>query len=136
MASMNKVFLIGNLGKDPETRQAGGNTVCNFSVATSEKWTKDGQTNERTEWHRIQAWGKLAEVCAQYLKKGSQVCVEGKIQTREYEKDGEKRYATEIVAANVTFLGGREGGSGGAQRSSGGSSSRSQASSGNDDIPF
>lgn len=110
--SVNKVILIGRLGRDPEVRYtAGGNPVANFSVATDEKWTdKQGQRQERTEWHKIVAWGKLAEICGEYLAKGRQVYVEGKIQTRQWDdRDGNKRYTTEVVAQQVTFLGGKNG---------------------------
>lgn len=110
MSGVNKVIIVGNLGKDPEVKAVGQNTVANFSLATSESYTKDGQKQEKTEWHKIVAWGKLAELAGQYLKKGRQVYVEGKLQTREYEKDGQKRYSTEIVANNITFLGGGSGG--------------------------
>lgn len=107
MASFNKAIISGNLGKDPETRAtAGGQSVCNFTIATSEQWTKDGQKQERTEWHRIVVWGKQAEHCAKYLKKGAAALVEGKIQTREWEdKNGGKKFTTEIVADRVVFLG-------------------------------
>lgn len=101
MSGVNKVFIVGHVGKDPESRAAGESTKCQFSVATSEK-VKD---QERTEWHRVVTWGKQAELCAKYVAKGSLVAVDGKIQTREYEKDGQKRYVTEIIANNVTFLG-------------------------------
>jgi len=110
VSGVNKVIIVGNLGKDPEVKAVGQNTVANFSLATSESYTKDGQKQEKTEWHKIVAWGKLAELAGQYLKKGRQVYVEGKLQTREYEKDGQKRYSTEIVANNITFLGGGSGG--------------------------
>lgn len=109
MASVNKVILVGNLGNDPELRNtSGGNPVCNFNVATNEVWTgKDGQKNERTEWHKIVVWGKQAENCEQYLKKGRQVYVEGKNQTRSWEdNDGVKRYVTEVIARQVVFLSG------------------------------
>lgn len=111
MASVNKVFVIGNLGRDPEVRFTdGGQAVCNFSVATTDVWNdKSGQKQERTEWHRIVAWGKTAELCGEYLKKGRQVHVEGRLQTREWEKDGAKRTTTEIIASHVTFLGGKQG---------------------------
>ena len=111
MASINKVFLIGNLGKDPELRQAGSSSVCNFSIATTEVWNskQTGERQERTEWHRIVVWGKSADHCGQYLKKGRSCHVEGKLQTRDWEdKEGNTRYTTEIVADRVTFLGGRE----------------------------
>ena len=111
MAGINKVMLIGNLGKDPETRYTqDGTCVTSFSVATSDEW-KDkisGAKKERTEWHRIVAWRKLGEICGEYLSKGKQVYVEGKLQTRSWEKDGVTRYTTEIVASDVTFLGGKE----------------------------
>jgi single-strand DNA-binding protein len=112
MASLNKVMLIGNLGKDPEVRYTqGGQPVANFTLATNESWTdKQGQKQERTEWHRIVVWGKAAELCGEYLSKGRQVYVEGKLQTREWtNKEGQKQYSTEIVASpvgGVVFLGG------------------------------
>lgn len=115
MASVNKAIIIGNLGKNPEVRfTQSGQPVCNFTVATNERWTdKGGQTQERTEWHRIVVWGKQAEHCGQYLTKGRSVYVEGRIQTREWQdKDGKKNYTTEIVATNVTFLGGKGEGAG------------------------
>jgi single-strand DNA-binding protein len=112
MAGVNKVIVVGNLGQDPEVRyMPDGTAVTNFSVATSETW-KDkntGEKKERTEWHRIVAWRQLGELCGKYLSKGRQVYVEGKLQTRSWEKDGVTRYATEIVANEVQFLGGREG---------------------------
>lgn len=106
MSSVNKVILVGRLGADPEIRNANnGKEVCNFSMATSERWIKEGQDQEKTEWHRVVVWGKLAEICAKYLHKGSQCYVEGKIQTRSWENDlGEKQYSTEIVALSVQFL--------------------------------
>jgi single-strand DNA-binding protein len=109
MSSVNRVIILGRLGKDPEVRfTQGGQAVCNFTVATSESWKdKDGQKKERTEWHRVVVWGKLAELCGEHLKKGRQCYVEGKLQTSEYEKDGVKRYTTEVIAHEVTFLGGK-----------------------------
>jgi single-strand DNA-binding protein len=110
MASVNKVIVLGNLGRDPEVKfTPGGQAVCNFSVATTDKWDdKSGQKQERTEWHRIVVWGKLAELCGQYLKKGRQAYVEGRLQTREWQdKDGNKRQTTEVVASQVQFLGGK-----------------------------
>lgn len=107
---VNKVILIGNLGADPEVRYTpSGQPVANFRIATSETWVdKQGQKQERTEWHRIVAWGKLAELCGEYLSKGRQVFVEGKLQTRQWEdRDGNKRFTTEIQAREITFLGGR-----------------------------
>jgi len=140
MASgVNKVILVGNLGKDPETREAGKGTVCGFPLATNESWTdKDGQKQERTEWHSIAAWGKLGEICAKYLKKGRQVYVEGRLQTRSWEDDnGNKRYRTEIVATDVQFLGGKDGdsssGSGGGNRSGGSNKGGGRNDDRNDD---
>jgi single-strand DNA-binding protein len=108
--SLNKVMLIGHLGSDPETRYTpDGTPVCNFSIATSEKWNDKatGEKKERTEWHRIVVWRRLAEICGEYLSKGRQVYVEGKLQTRPWEKDGITRYTTEIIANDVHFLGKR-----------------------------
>lgn len=104
--SLNKIQIIGNLGDDPKLSTVGENTVANFSVATNEKWKdKQGNPQERTEWHRVAVWGKLAELCGQYLHKGSQAYVEGKTQTRKYQaKDGTDRYSTDVVAHTVTFL--------------------------------
>ena len=157
MASINKVILIGNLGRDPELRYTqGGSAVTNFTLATNEKWKdKEGNNQERTEWHRIVVWGRSAENCAQYLQKGSSVFIEGRLQTREWEdKEGNKRQTTEINAASVQFLSGRgnSGGGGGGGPSgsgpSGGGASGSGASGGGpgggdpgpgpggDDIPF
>ncbi len=110
---INKVILVGRLGKDPEVRfTPSGQAVAKFTVATTEKWRdQQGQMQERTEWHNIVVWGKQAETCGQYLSKGRQVFIEGRIQSRSYDdKDGNKRYITEIVAQNVKFLGGSEGG--------------------------
>ena len=126
-SGVNKVILVGNLGKDPEVRYTpGGQAVCNFSIATSESWT-DKTTNdkkEKTEWHRIVVWGKTAELCGQYLTKGRQVYIEGRLQTRDFtNKEGQKQYTTEVVANNVggvIFLSGGERGQGrGAGRSGG-----------------
>ncbi len=126
---VNKVILIGNLGKDPEIRYTqNGTAVVNFSLATTDSWTKDGETNERTEWHNIVAWARLAEICNQYLQKGKQVYIEGRIQTRKWEdRDGNTRYTTEVVAQNMQMLGGRGdgdfgggGGGGGGGGSEGG----------------
>lgn len=112
MASVNKVILVGNLGQDPEIRYTpGGAAVCNFSIATTERWNskQSGQLEEKTEWHRIVVWGKQAENCNQYLKKGRPAYIEGRLQTRSWDdKDGNKRYTTEIVAQAVQFLGGRD----------------------------
>lgn len=110
MAGINKVLLIGNLGDDPEIKYTtSGSAVANFKIATSERWKdKDGNKQERTEWHRIVAFGRLAEICAEYLTKGKQVYIEGRIQTRQWDdKDGNKRYTTEIVANEMQMLGGK-----------------------------
>lgn len=107
--SVNKVILLGRLGQDPELKYTpGGSPVCNFSLATTESWTdKSGQKQEKTEWHRIVVWGKLAELCNQYLAKGRQAFLEGRLQTRSWDdKDGNKRYTTEILASTVQFIGG------------------------------
>ena len=117
--SVNKVILVGNLGVKPELRYTpGGQAVANFRIATNERWGgRDGQpAQERTEWHNIVVWGKTAENCGKYLDKGRQVYIEGRLQTREWQdKEGQKRYTTEVVAQTVQFLGGRggEAGSGG-----------------------
>ncbi len=114
---VNKVILVGNLGKDPESRYlASGTPVSNITIATSEGW-KDKQTNEtkeRTEWHNVVFFGKLAEIAGEYLKKGSQVYVEGSLRTRKWQdRDGNDKYTTEIVASEMQMLGSRQGGSGG-----------------------
>lgn len=106
--SINKVILVGRLGADPEVKSVGqGSTVATLNLATSEAWTgKDGQKQERTEWHRVVVWGKLAEICGKHLTKGRQVYVEGRMQTRTWEdQQGQKRYTTEVVAQTVQFLG-------------------------------
>ncbi|MFH2046908.1 MAG: single-stranded DNA-binding protein [Pseudomonadota bacterium] len=108
MSGLNKVMLIGRLGKDPEIRYTNaGVAIANFTIATSEDW-KDkasGEKKERTEWHRIVAFGKLGEICGEYLSKGKQIYIEGRLQTRAWDdKDGNKRYTTEIVASDMQFL--------------------------------
>jgi single-strand DNA-binding protein len=126
---VNKVILIGNAGGDPETRYLpNGNAVTNLTLATTDTWKdkQTGQTQERTEWHRVVLFGKVAEIAAEYVRKGSQVYIEGRLQTREWEKDGSKRYTTEIVVdmnGTMQLLGGNRGGSDGNQ---GGGSQRSQ----------
>ena len=111
---INKVILVGNLGADPETRySAGGAAITSIRIATSEAW-KDKQTGEqqeRTEWHRVKFFGRLAEIAGEYLKKGSQVYIEGKLRTEEWEKDGVKRYSTDVIADEMQMLGGRQEGS-------------------------
>ena len=147
MAGVNKVILIGNLGRDPELRYtASGTAVANFTLATTENIrTKDGGREERTEWHRIVAWARTAELCAQYLSKGRSVYIDGRLQTREWEdKEGQKRRTTEIVANSVQFLGGRGQGGGGAAPppagggggAPGGGAPGGGAPGGGDDIPF
>ena len=108
MSGVNKVLIIGRLGTDPEVKAVSPTqNVARLSVATSETWNdREGQKQERTEWHRVVVWGKLAEICGKYLSKGRQVYVEGRLQTRSWEdQQGQKRYTTEIVANNVQFLG-------------------------------
>jgi len=124
MASVNKVIIVGNLGRDPETRyMPNGDAVTNVAVATTESW-KDktsGEKKELTEWHRITFYRKLAEIAGQYLKKGSQVYVEGRLQTRKWtDKDGVEKYTTEIIADSMQMLGGRAGAGGGAGMDDGG----------------
>jgi single-strand DNA-binding protein len=108
MAGVNKVIIVGRLGTDPEVKSVGSGTVTRLSVATSENWVdKEGHKQERTEWHKIVVWGRLAEICGKHLAKGRQVYVEGRLQTRSWEdQQGQKRYSTEIVANTVQFLGG------------------------------
>lgn len=148
---INKVILVGNLGADPETRyMPSGGAVTNLRVATSETWKdkQSGEQNERTEWHRVAMFNRLAEVAAEYLRKGSQVYIEGKIRTRKWQdRDGNDRYTTEIIADEMQMLGGRGGGSGGGSYESGGGdrgdSGRGSGSQNpppadefDDDIPF
>jgi single-strand DNA-binding protein len=140
MGSVNKAILVGNLGKDAELRYTpGGQSVASFSIATTENWTsKDGEKKEQTEWHRIVLWGKQAETLQPYLVKGKQVFVEGRLQTRQWEKDGQKHYTTEIKADRIVLLGGgsrdrgdRAGDSGGYQ-----DPMKEPAAVTDDDIPF
>lgn len=123
MAGVNKVIIVGNLGKDPEVRHTPqGQAVATFSVATSESWNdKTGQKQERTEWHRVVVWGKLAELCGRYLAKGRKAYIEGRLQTRSWDdKEGQKRYTTEIVANTVQFLDSASGASRGPSNEMGG----------------
>jgi single-strand DNA-binding protein len=116
MASVNRVILIGNLGRDPEMRyMPSGDAVANFSIATTEKWKdKNGEMQEQTEWHRIAFFGRQAEICGEYLRKGSSVYVEGRLQTRKWtDKDGNERYTTEVRGDRMQMLGARGGGAGG-----------------------
>jgi single-strand DNA-binding protein len=146
MAGINKAILIGRLGNDPEVRYTpSGVAVANFNIATSEEWKdKDtGEKKERTEWHRIVAWRRLGEICGEYLSKGRQVYIEGRIQTNAWEdKEGNKRYTTEIVATDVQFLGGRDAAGGSTRYPADSSGADFQGSPpsgpgpGDDDIPF
>lgn len=146
MSSLNKAMIIGRLGQDPDVKYTQSNTaVANLSVATNERYKdNNGEFQERTEWHRVVAWGRLAEICQQYLRKGSLIYIEGPIQTRQWEdKDGQKRYTTEIRALQMTMLDSRGDSGGGQQQpSSGGSqmSSNVQLDSSfddmDDDLPF
>lgn len=137
MGSVNKVILIGNLGKDPEVRHLeGGVAVARFPMATSETFKdKNGERQEKTEWHNVTLWRGLAEVAEKYLRKGQSVFIEGKLQTRKYtDKEGVERYSTEIVADNMTMLGGKgEATSGGSQATSGGYGGGDDA---DNDLPF
>ena len=127
MASVNKVIIVGNLGADPETRyMPSGDAVTNIRVATTDRY-KDkasGEMKEATEWHRIAFFGRLAEIAGEYLKKGSSVYIEGRLKTRQWEKDGQKQYSTEIVADQMQMLGGRGGEGGGSSGGGGGGYSR------------
>ena len=143
MASLNKVMLIGNLGKDPEVRfTASGQAVAGFSLATSEKFKgKSGEWEERTEWHNITLWGKLAEIAGEYLSKGKTIYVEGRLQTRKWQdKSGNDRYTTEIVGDKMQMLSPKGERSGGDSSSpspkSGGSSNYEEPPFQDDDIPF
>jgi single-strand DNA-binding protein len=137
---INKVILIGNLGADPEMKYtAGGTAICKFRIATTEVFKdRDGNQQERTEWHRVVAWAKLAEICGQYLSKGKQVYVEGSLRTSSWDdQDGNKRYTTEINARDVQFLGGGAGGgSGSGGGHGGGDDFGGPPPMGDDDIPF
>ncbi len=146
--SLNKVLLIGNLGNEPELRTTGtGQSVTTFNIATTRRWTnREGQAQEDTEWHRIVVWGRQAENCKEYLHKGRQVFLEGRLQTRQWEdKEGKKRYTTEVVAQNVQFLGGKraEGdapttpaASPNFEQEAAPATTADSSSSGGDDIPF
>lgn len=155
MASVNKVILVGNLGKDPEVRyMPSGDAITNITMATTDSWKdKNGEKQEKTEWHRVAFFGKLAEIAGEYLKKGSQVYVEGRLQTRKWQdKEGHDRYTTEIIADRMQMLGSRSGGGNyevqdkapteAARESSGGANTKPAAKKGGDfedfedDIPF
>ena len=151
---LNKVMLIGNLGRDPEVRSTpSGQNVASFSLATNRKWKdRDGNRQEQTEWHNIVCWGRQAEIAGQYLTKGKQIYIEGRIQTRSWDDktSGEKKYRTEIICDNFQMLGSRGGGdgqsggggysggegSGGGYSGGGGSSPASSSDPDDDDIPF
>ena len=151
---INKVILVGNLGQDPEIRYtADGRPIANFSIATSESWKdkNSGEKREKTEWHRVVVFGKLAEICGEYLSKGRQVYIEGKLQTRKWQgQDGQDRYTTEVVIdgfnGTMQMLGSREGGGGGPRSAAGGGGGGYQQDQGypqqpyqndkEDDIPF
>jgi single-strand DNA-binding protein len=127
MASVNKVILIGNLGRDPETRYTtGGDAVTQLNIATTETWKdKNGEKQEKTEWHRVVLFGRQAEVAGEYLKKGRSVYIEGRLQTRKYtDKEGVEKYSTEIVGDRMQLLGGRDAGSGGDTEFTGGGGRR------------
>ena len=131
MGSVNKVILVGNLGADPETRYApSGDAICNIRLATTDTW-KDkasGEKKEATEWHRVSFYGRLAEIAGQYLKKGSQVYIEGSLRTRKWQdKEGQDRYTTEIVASEMKMLGSREGSGNASPRYAGGGYNRPAA---------
>ena len=140
---INKVILVGNLGADPETRyMPSGSAVTNLSVATSEQWKdkQSGEQKERTEWHKVAMFNRLAEIAAEYLRKGSQVYIEGKLRTRKWQdRDGNDRWTTEIIADEMQMLGGRGGGGSAPMSSGSGSSSappQPPADDFDDDIPF
>lgn len=141
--SLNVATLIGNVGKDPEIREVGDGKVANFSLATSESWTKDGEKKERTTWHNIVIWGKLAEVVEKYVTKGSKLYIQGAIETRKYEKDGQDRYVTEIVLRGfdskmIMLDGKREGGAAAGGGTAGGDAGKREsfAADLDDEIPF
>lgn len=138
--SVNKAILIGRLGKDPELNYtAGGKAVAKFSLATSERWTgQDGQKNESTTWHNIVAWGKQAELCKEYLAKGREVYIEGRIDNRSYDdKEGNKKYISEVIVQTIQFLGSRSSGSAGTADATGEVPTTTRSSSpDDDDLPF
>ena len=139
MASVNKVILVGNLGRDPELKyMPSGDAVCNFTVATRAVWKdREGDQQEKTEWHNIVAFRRLAEICGEYLKKGKQVYIEGRIQTRSWDdKDGVKRYTTEIVANQMQMLGRRDEETGGELPPSAPESKAPPSRDEEDDLPF
>ena len=141
--SVNKVILVGRLGQDPEVRfTQGGTAVANLSIATDETWKdQSGERQQRTEWHRVVAWSKLADICGQYLSKGRLVYIEGRLQTRSWEdREGNKRYTTEIRADNMVMLGGRseegQAAPAAAQPAAAATAAGSDSGAADDDIPF
>jgi single-strand DNA-binding protein len=139
MAGINKVILVGNLGRDPEVRYTpSGTAVANFTLATTETWTdKDGAKQSHTEWHRIVAWRRLGEICGEYLSKGKQVYIEGRVRTKEWEdQEGNKRKTTEIEAQTMQMLGSRTQGEPPSDASSGAANERGSSGPTEDDIPF
>jgi single-strand DNA-binding protein len=138
MGSVNKVILVGNLGRDAEVKvTASGQSVASFSIATTETWTKDGEKKEKTEWHRIVLWGRQADTLQPYLTKGKQIYVEGRLETRNWEKDGQKHYTTEVKADRIVLLGGGRGGERGDRGDSGFADPLANAAPiTDDDIPF
>lgn len=138
MAGLNKILLIGFLGRDPEIRYTpSGTAVANFSLATTENWTKDGEKQSHTEWHRIVAWSRLAEICSEYLTKGSQVYIEGRIRTNEWEdQDGNKRSRQEVIANTVQFLSRAGNGSNDSASEPKAEAEAPQTDKPEDDIPF
>jgi single-strand DNA-binding protein len=126
--SVNKVVIVGNLGSDPERKDVNGVSLTTFSLATSESWTKDGEKVEKTEWHRCVAWRKVADIIGEHSKKGDKLYIEGKLQTRSYDKDGQTHYSTEIVVDDFTFLSGKG--------DSGPPSAAPQEAAVGDDLPF
>jgi single-strand DNA-binding protein len=141
MGSVNKVILVGNLGRDAEVKvTASGQSVASFSIATTETWTKDGEKKEKTEWHRIVLWGRQADTLQPYLTKGKQIYVEGRLETRNWEKDGQKHYTTEVKADRIVLLGGGRGGERGDRADRGDSGYADPLANAapitDDDIPF
>ena len=134
MASVNKVILVGNLGRDPEVRyMPNGEAVANFSIATTENWKdKSGVKQEKTEWHNIVMYRRLAEIAGEYLKKGRPVYIEGRLQTRKWEKDGVTRYSTEVIGDQMQMLGSKDGGGSGASYDGGNDSGMNQGSAPDD----
>jgi|TARA_R110000787_G_scaffold100373_1_gene205306 single-strand DNA-binding protein len=126
--SVNKVVIVGNLGSDPERKDVNDTSLTTFSLATSESWSKDGEKVEKTEWHRCVAWRKVADIIGEHSKKGDKLYIEGKLQTRSYDKDGQTHYSTEIVVDDFTFLSGRG--------DSGSASAAPQEVAVGDDLPF